>query len=57
MMYFQNMEKLMDNIIIHHKTLDIKIVIGNHTVGAIYEDKKDEDGFLYIVYTSENTFG
>ena len=38
-------------------TVNNSLVIGNHTVGAIYEDKKDEDGFLYIVYTSENTFG
>ena len=26
-------------------------------VSSIYERRKDEDGFLYIIYTSENTFG
>lgn len=26
-------------------------------VGHVYGSKKDEDGFLYITYTSENTFG
>jgi len=25
--------------------------------GNIYENKKDEDGFLYITYSGENTFG
>tara|TARA_B100001093_G_C26602280_1_gene916445 strand:+ start:571 stop:915 length:345 start_codon:yes stop_codon:yes gene_type:complete len=25
--------------------------------GEIYEKDKDNDGFLYITYTSENTFG
>lgn len=39
------------------------IMINNHLVpsakslGVIYEDDKDEDGFLYMIYTAENTFG
>ena len=27
------------------------------TLGSIYDDHKDEDGFLYLVYCNENTFG
>ncbi|XP_022083478.1 autophagy-related protein 8-like [Acanthaster planci] len=27
------------------------------TMGAIYEEHKDEDGFLYIAYSGQNTFG
>ena len=27
------------------------------TLGEIYKTYKDKDGFLYILYTSENTFG
>lgn len=27
------------------------------TMGSIYEESKDEDGFLYIAYSGENTFG
>ena len=34
-----------------------KLVNGSTTVGVIYNDLKDNDGFLYVVYTSENTFG
>ncbi|KAK8560841.1 hypothetical protein V6N13_026276 [Hibiscus sabdariffa] len=26
-------------------------------MSAIYEEKKDEDGFLYVTYSGENTFG
>ncbi|MBA0678916.1 hypothetical protein Goari_020233 [Gossypium aridum] len=26
-------------------------------MSAIYEEKKDEDGFLYVTYCGENTFG
>jgi GABA(A) receptor-associated protein len=27
------------------------------SVGEIYEDQKDEDGFLYVHFSGENTFG
>lgn len=27
------------------------------TMGSIYDEYKDEDGFLYIAYSGENTFG
>lgn len=27
------------------------------TMGAIYDEHKEEDGFLYIAYSGENTFG
>lgn len=26
-------------------------------MSKIYQDQKDEDGFLYVVYSGENTFG
>lgn len=29
----------------------------NTPMGNIYNDYKDDDGFLYIKYSSENTFG
>ena len=29
----------------------------NTRLGEIYENRKNEDGFLYAIYTSENTFG
>jgi len=30
---------------------------GNKSLQDIYESNKDTDGFLYVVYSSENTFG
>ena len=39
------------------------IMVNDHLVpsakslGVIYEDDQDEDGFLYMIYTAENTFG
>ena len=38
-------------------TVNNRLCSSNHTLGEIYEENKDEDNFLYIVYTSENTFG
>ena len=29
----------------------------NMNMGELYNNEKDEDGFLYIVYQTENTFG
>ena len=26
-------------------------------MSAIYDERKDEDGFLYVTYSGENTFG
>jgi GABA(A) receptor-associated protein len=33
------------------------LVSSNRLLGEIYEDRASKDGFLYIIYTSENTFG
>tara|TARA_B110000285_G_C15131735_1_gene624046 strand:- start:2668 stop:3018 length:351 start_codon:yes stop_codon:yes gene_type:complete len=38
-------------------TIDGAMTTAGQTVGQLYHDKKDEDGFLYIIYTGENTFG
>ena len=34
-----------------------QLASSNMTMGEIYEKYCEEDGFLYITYTSENTFG
>lgn len=33
------------------------VITGHRTIGAIYDENHDDDGFLYIEYSSENTFG
>lgn len=33
------------------------ILTGNQIMSEIYNQYKDEDGFIYIKYTGENTFG
>lgn len=37
--------------------VDDSICPSNKPIGVIYDEHKDKDGFLYIKYTSENTFG
>ena len=38
-------------------TVNGVMATAGQTVGDLYDNQKDEDGFLYVVYTSENTFG
>ena len=33
------------------------VLSSNTLISAIYENHKDPDGFLYIKYSGENTFG
>ena len=33
------------------------IVCNSDLMGTVYNKNKDEDGFLYMVYSGENTFG
>lgn len=37
--------------------VDSSICPSNIPIGTVYDDNCDEDGFLYVIYTSENTFG
>jgi len=32
-------------------------LLSSASVGEVYEEHKDEDGFLYVQYSGENTFG
>ena len=33
------------------------LLIAAAMMSSIYEENKDEDGFLYMTYSGENTFG
>ncbi|KAB1206876.1 Autophagy-related protein 8c [Morella rubra] len=35
----------------------ISLIIAAAMMSAIYDENKEEDGFLYMVYSGENTFG
>ena len=34
-----------------------KLCSSNDIISKIYQDEKNEDGFLYVIYSCENTFG
>lgn len=38
-------------------TINCKLTTASKTIGEVYSEEKDEDGFLYVIYTNENTFG
>lgn len=35
----------------------LRLLCAAALMSSVYEDHKDEDGFLYITYSGENTFG
>ena len=37
--------------------IDNKLPITSELLTSVYEKNKDEDGFLYVTYSGENTFG
>ena len=38
-------------------TINQRLMSGSTPIDTLYDELKDPDGFIYIVYTSENTFG
>ena len=34
-----------------------KMIAGHTIIASVYEENKDEDGFLYMTLHKENTFG
>lgn len=45
------------NVHAHLKPSFLAVVTAAALMSSVYEDHKDEDGFLYITYSGENTFG
>ena len=37
--------------------VDNNMVTGSSNLSIVYADDQDDDGFLYVTYTTENTFG
>ena len=37
--------------------IDSKLVTNTQTMGELYNQNKNADGFLYIIYSAESTFG
>lgn len=42
---------------IYSCVFNLSFVVTAALMSAIYEENKDEDGFLYMSYSGENTFG
>lgn len=38
-------------------TINNRLIPTNNPISEIYKNHKNDDGFLYVVYSSENTFG
>ena len=38
-------------------TINNQMCISNQSLSEIYDKHKNDDGFLYVTYSSENTFG
>lgn len=60
---FINLSVCMVNGNIPHEFLNVLLFgldfffLISASMGQVYEEHKDEDGFLYIAYSGENTFG
>lgn len=49
--------KLVCILFIKHSCYFCFVFFAGAILSAIYDEKKDEDGFLYVTYSGENTFG
>ncbi|KAH9777301.1 Autophagy-related protein 8f [Citrus sinensis] len=49
--------KVANHVVLHTPSCAFLLIENGAIMSAIYEEKKDEDGFLYVTYSGENTFG